>query len=132
MKTGSGANQCRALQWHSSSRPRASPASASLGETGVQTRLFQTSACANGDARQGLLGDRDSEASFGLQAAIDATQKRAAADEHQASLHHIRRQFRRCPLERRPHGLDDALERNRECVPYLVGGDHGAPQQARG
>ena len=98
----------------------------------MQTRFFQASACANGDARQGLFGDRDSEASFRLQAAIDAAQKRAAADEYQSSLHHIRRQFRGCPLERRPYGFDDVRERNRECVPYLVGGDHGAPKQTGG
>ena len=95
----------------------------------MQTRFFQASACANSDARQGLFGDRDGEASFRLQAAIDAAQKRAATDEHQSSLHHIRRQLRGCALERRPNGFDDALERKRECVPYLVGGDHCAPKQ---
>jgi hypothetical protein len=95
----------------------------------MQTRFFQASACANGDARQGLLGDRDREPSFRLQAALDPAEKRAAADEHEPSLHHIRRQLRGCALERRLNGFDDALERKRECVPYLLGGDHSAPKQ---
>ena len=65
----------------------------------MQTRFFQASACANGDARKGLFGDRDSDPSFRLQAAVDPAQKRAAADEHEPSLHHIRRQLRGCALE---------------------------------
>jgi len=56
----------------------------------MQTRFFQASACTNRDARQGLFGDRDSEPGFRLQAAFDPAQKRAAADEHEPSLHHIR------------------------------------------
>jgi hypothetical protein len=71
-----------------------------LRKTGMHTRFFQASACADGDACQGLFGDRDSEPSFRLQAALDPAQKRTAADEDEPSLH-IRRQPRGCALERR-------------------------------
>ena len=86
--------------------------------------LLQRAPGADRDTRQRRLGAMGGHLRLLAQPLVDPLQQRAAAGEHDAAVHDVRRQLGRSAVERLLDGVDDLHERLLERGANLLGGEY--------
>ena len=76
-----------------------------------EAEFVQAAAGADGDSGQRVFGQHDGKTGRFSQQDVHVLEARAAADQDDALVDDIRRQFRRRMLQRDLHGLDDGADR---------------------
>ena len=84
-----------------------------------RVELLETAAGADGDARQGRLGEVHGHVRLVAQALVEAEQQRAAACEHDAAVHDVGGELGRRLVECRLDRVDDLVHRLLERVPHF-------------
>src|SRR5579862_5070624 len=93
---------------------------------------FEDAAAAARHAGEWIVGDYHREAGFFHQQLVDVAQQRPAAREHNATLGHVRAQFRWSLLERLFDRADNALERLLQGFQNFVAVEREAARHAFG
>src|SRR3954465_5729687 len=86
--------------------------------------LLERTPGADRDAGQRRLGAMGGHLRLLAQPLVDPLKERAAAGEHDAAVHDVRRQLGRSAVERFLDGVDDLYERLLERGAHLLGGEY--------
>src|SRR5439155_6463374 len=97
---------------------------------GARLELFEGAAGAAGDGGERVIGDSDDKSGFLAQELVKAAQECAAADQREAAVGDVGREFGRRALEQLLDGVDDARERPLQGALHLGCADGGAAQEA--
>ncbi len=85
-----------------------------------RVELFEAAARPDGDAGERRLGEMNRHVRLVPEALVEPLQQRAAAGEHDAAVHDVRRELRRGLVERRLDRVDDLVDGLLERVPNLL------------